>query len=413
MKLYWNKETKRLAVIMVSYGVILLTMCNLVIAGYRAAVRREYNQAAAALIGGVMETYPEASEEDLIRVLNGKGPVEDGEKILARYGIFSGDSPVTVAGRESSMNALQLYLNLLLSILLIALSAVFFCYLSGRRKRISTLCRYMEELSRGNYELDIQNNADDELSGLKNELYKLTVLFREQARQAMKNRRALADSVADISHQIKTPLASVTVLVDNLSENENMDQITRRRFVAEISKQLSGITWLVSTLLKLSKLDAGVICLEKEPLKAGELAQEVCAKLELNAEWHQVTLRADIPETVGLSGDRKWLSEALLNIVKNAIEHSPAESTVRLAAEENDLYTLLTVHNSGDEIPPEEQKHLFERFYRSGPARADSVGIGLALAKEIIVRQGGYITVESEREKGTTFVIKFLKIPLS
>ena len=267
----------------------------------------------------------------------------------------------------------------------------------------------MEELSRGNYGLDIQDNGDNELSGLKNEVYKLTVFFREQAQQAAANRRALADSVADISHQLKTPLTSVMVLADNLSESEGMPEETRRYFLSEITRQITGISWLVSTLLKLSRLDAGVVELKQEPLSVARLADEVCGKLEVNAEWNQVAFSVDIPDRIVIRGDFQWLTEAVLNIVKNAIEHSPAGSVVEIRAEDNDVYTLLTVHNWGQEIPDEDQRHLFERFYRGGSARSDSIGIGLALAKEIVARLGGYITVESKEEKGTFFFIKFLK----
>lgn len=409
MKIYWNKETKRLGIALVLFGLMGMLLCNLVMSRYRAAVNLEYNQAIAALLGSVIEAYPETSEDALIQVLNGQGSAESGEKILEKYGVFLEESSFVFAGQESSINGLQLSLNLLLLFVLFSLLAIFFFYLSRRQDRIFTLCRYMEELSRGNYGLDIQDSGDDELSGLKSEVYKLTVVFREQAQHAAANRRALADSVADISHQLKTPLTSVMVLVDNLSENEDMDGITRHRFLSEISKQISGVTWLVATLLKLSRLDAGVIQLENKPLLLRGLAEEIFGKLELTAEWHQVELYMEIPDTVSLHGDIQWLTEALLNIVKNAIEHSLPESVVKLAAEENDVYTLLTVYNVGEVIPEEEQKHLFERFYRGGSAGADSAGIGLALAKEVIVQQGGYISVESDQEKGTTFYIKFLK----
>ena len=164
-----------------------------------------------------------------------------------------------------------------------------------------------------------------------------------------------------------------------------------------------------STLLKLSRLEAGVVELKQESISVVRLANEVCEKLELNAEWSQVELNVDIPDEIEILGDFQWLAEAVLNIVKNAIEHSTTGSVVELRADDNDVYTLLTVHNWGAKIPDEEQRHLFERFYRGGSARSDSVGIGLALAKEIVDRLGGYITVESQEENGTFFFIKFLK----
>ena len=191
-------------------------------------------------------------------------------------------------------------------------------------------------------------------------------------------------------------------------ENQEMDIGIRKRFLQEISNQLSGVTWLVSTLLKLSRLDAGVVELEKNYLELKPLAENVYDKLELLTQWRQVELKIRIPGHVWVIGDASWLTEAFINLVKNAIEHSRPEGRVEMTAEENEVYTLVTVRDYGDGINEEEQKHLFERFYRGRSAGADSVGIGLALSKEIIVRHGGYISVESEEGKGTTFFVKFI-----
>ena len=409
MKLLWNRELKRLTFMLSAAGLLALFACNLLMYRYRMDQRREYTMAVAALINSVKETYPEVSEESMIQVLNGSVSTERGKRILEQYGVFVDRGMDTFAGQEHRMMAFQWELCLLVATSVVGVSVIVLIYLRERQERLRKICGYMEELARGNYGLDIQDNGDDELSGLKNEIYKLTVFFREQARTAAANRKALADSVADISHQLKTPLTSVMVLVDNLSENEGMPEETRRHFLTEITRQLTGVSWLVSTLLKLSRLDAGVVELKQEPVSVTRLINEVCEKLELNAEWNQVGLSVDIPDEITILGDFQWLTEAVLNIVKNAIEHSPAGSEVELCAEDNDVYTMLTVHNWGLEIPKEEQGHLFERFYRGGSPRSDSVGIGLALAKEIIVRHGGYITVESQEEKGTFFFIKFLK----
>ena len=418
MKLLWNKELKRLAIELSVAGLLVLVFCNFIIYRYRAYQIREYTMAVAALIGSVTEAYPGISEESIIQVLNQSDntgytdnmkSADIGIHILEKYGVFLDGEVGTFVGQERHMITLQLELCMLVVASSIGTLVIVFLYLKKRQEGLRNICGYMEELARGNYGLDIQDNGDNELSGLKNEVYKLTVFFREQAQQAAANRKALADSVADISHQLKTPLTSVMVLADNLSESEEMPEATKRHFLSEISRQLTGISWLVSTLLKLSRLDAGVVELKQEPLSVARLAKEVCEKLELNAEWNQVELSVDISDGIVIRGDFQWLTEAVLNIVKNAIEHSDAGSVVELRADDNDVYTLLTVHNWGPEIPDEEQRHLFERFYRGGLARSDSIGIGLALAKEIVARLGGYITVESKEEKGTFFFIKFLK----
>lgn len=409
MRLLWNREIRKLATVLLAVSIAALLFCNLIMAAYRSNQNREYTLAVAALVGSVIEAYPQASEENLIRVLNQAGGAKVGEQLLRQYGVFADSGNDTFAGQKQRTDLLQWGVNLLVAALAAVIMGVVFFYLGRRQERLRGMCNYMEELVRGSYGLEIQDNGDDELSGLKNEVYKLTVFLREQARQAAANRRALADSVADISHQLKTPLTSVMVLVDNLSESDEMPEDTRRRFLTEITRQLSGVTWLVSTLLKLSRLEAGVVELEQKQLSAAELMKEVCEKLEMNAEWNQVELHMDVSDEILISGDFQWLTEAFMNVAKNAIEHSDAGSVVELAASDNDVYTLFTVHNWGAVIPEEELTHLFERFYRGGSARSDSVGIGLALSKEIIARQGGYITVESDKEKGTIFSIRFLK----
>lgn len=409
LKLVWNKELKIFGVIIAFLSLLTLLVCNLILAGYRVNQNREYNQALASMVGNVMETYPDAPMDSLIIMLNDRENVEIGERFLAQYGIFIMDEDSVFSDQIHRISYLQWIVNLIFIELAAVLSGVFFLYLSRHQARIYQICDYMEELVRGNYGLDISDNGDDELSSLKNEVYKLTVFFREQAKRASDNRRALADSVADISHQLKTPLTSVRVLVDNLSENEDMDADTRHRFLTEISTQISGVTWLVATILKLSRLDAGVVEMEKKTLKLRGLVEEVNRKLELNAEWRQVELCTDISDGILVKGDGQWLTEAFVNVVKNAIEHSNPEERVILHAEENDVYVLLTVQNRGQVIPEEEQKHLFERFYRGRSAGRDSVGIGLALANEIVKQHNGYITVESGMEQGTIFSIKFLK----
>ena len=409
MKIVWNRELKKLTAAFAAVCLLALAAINLSVAGYRAAWNREYQSTLATLIGSVQEAYPEARVEDVIPVLNGSDPEGRGRMLLQKYGAFLDGSEIAFYGSRRQVSVLQRRLNLTAVVLSAAFIGGMLFYLARRQKRIQGICGYMEELVRGNYKLDIQENADDELSGLKNEVYKLTVFFREQAERAAANRRALADSVADISHQLKTPLTSVTVLVDDLIDNEDMDADTRRRFLAEISSQISGVSWLVTAMLKLSRLDAGVVELERKPLQLSALIEEVCSRLELPAELGQVELRREIPEEIQILGDGQWLTEAFLNVVKNAVEHSEPGGKVEIGAQENDVYTMVTVKNRGEVIPEEDQKHLFERFYRGTTAGKDSVGIGLALTKEILKQQNGSVSVESDAEKGTLFFIKFLK----
>lgn len=408
MSFYWNKEVKRLTAMVMVILIMGIICSNMIIDRYCNLMNREFNLAVISMLDSVKQVYPETPEEEVIRLLNGNGKNGAGERLLAQYGVFLDEKGSAFAGLAEKRTGFYVKSAVVFLFTGGCFLAVLLIYLRHRQREIGKLCSYMDEVRRGNFSLDISHNRDDELSSLKNELYKLTIFLKEQAKMATDNRIALADAVADISHQLKTPLTSVTVLVDNLWENQDMEPAVRKRFLQEISSQLSGVSWLIAALLRLSRLDAGVVDLEHRPLSVKALAEKVYRKLELSAEWRQVELRLDIPGEIWIRGDEQWLTEAFLNLVKNAVEHSNAGGEVLVAAEENDVYTLITVKDYGEGICPEEQKHLFERFYRGRSAGTDSVGIGLSLAKEIITRQEGYITVESGKG-GTAFLIKFIK----
>lgn len=408
MGAFWNRQTKRLAWVFLLAGMVMLVLVNLTCLTFRRRMNHENNWMMAGILCEVREKYPEVSEEELFGLLDNARDSEARLKLLRQRGIFEQNGDALLGGQERLGRGLCRSMNVLFVLFFLTFSAVTFRSLHRRKKEVDILCRYVNELERGNYVLEVEQNDTGELSGLKNELYKLTVLFREQAEHARANRTALAETVADISHQLKTPLTSVMVLSDNLLENEGMDEQTRQRFLREINVQLNGMKWLVTTLLKLSRFDAGVVELARSPIDVEDLFQAVLQKVELLAEWKQVELVPDVGEKVSLTGDAYWMTEALTNVVKNAIEHSSPGSAVRFSTEENDVYTLIRISDSGGGMDREEMRHLFERYWRGKGASSENAGLGLALAKEVIERQGGYIAVESS-EAGTVFFIKFLK----
>ena len=409
MKLAWNRELRKLAVMVLCiFGMGALIM-NLCIGAYCNRIRAEYHGFLAAVFDNVLEDYPEVHEEELIQILNRKGDVRHGFDILARYGVLAEHTDASFTGQERQLQALRTGSNLFLALFFVSIAVLSHTYFRRRQNRIMGLTDYMKSLSRGDYRLEVEDNEDDELSGLRNEIYKLTGFLREQAARALEQKRALSDAMADISHQLKTPLTSITVLMDNLSENDDMEKTTRQRFTAEITRQLAGMSWLITAMLKLSRLDAGVVRLERVRLRAEEFVGEVLQRLELVAEWRDVSFSVKIQEGMALCVDRKWTGEALMNIVKNAVEHSPTGDRVEISGEENEVYAQITVRDHGKGISEEERKKLFRRFYNGNSVREDSIGIGLALAKEIVEKQDGQITVDSREGDGTVFFIRFLK----
>lgn len=408
MGVVWNRELKKLMLAVAAVFFFSCFLVNLCVGTYANHVRMEYNRLLASLFGNVMTAYPEVAEEEIIRILNDREKETEGAKILAQYGVLEEYGADTFAIQEQELSFMRVGANLILVFVYCLIVCLLFAYLKRRQKNISHLADYMVTLNRDGYQLNIEENAEDELSGLRNELYKLTVLLKEQANRAVQQKQILADTMVNISHQLKTPLTSVTVLADNLFEDPDMEKETRQHFVAEITRQITGMSWLITVMLKRARLDAGVVELEKRRLRIKELIEEVIQRLELATEWKNLTVSVDIPDNAGLVADFRWMSEALMNIVKNALEHSSMGGTVEISGEENEIYSEIVIRDHGTGITKEEQNKLFQRFYNGSSVREDSVGIGLALAKEIVEKHHGSISVDSCPGKGTTFILRFI-----
>ena len=285
-------------------------------------------------------------------------------------------------------------------------NAVYWIAEVARYCEIEGLCVYLMRIRSGDYALDIRDNREGSISKLKNDIYKLTVMLREQAELLRKDKAYLADSLADISHQIKTPLTSMAVMTDLLRE-PSLPEEKRLEFLNSIRTTIDRMEWLVSTLLKLAKLDAGSIVMKAEPFGVLALCKEAVNPLLIRAELGGVSLSVSGFNAV-LSCDRRWTEEAVLNIVKNCIEHTASGGRVRVQCIDNPLHVRVEVTDNGGGIRPEDLPHIFERFYRGKDAKPDSAGIGLAMARAVILHQNGDLTAENT-DVGAKFVIRFFK----
>lgn len=284
-----------------------------------------------------------------------------------------------------------------------ALIVVFLLYTQGRYRELDRLAAFLLRVVEGDYGLDIRDNDEGELSILKSEIYKVTVMLREQAAALRKEKGNLADALSDISHQLKTPLTSMFVMTDLLCGE--LPEAKRVEFTNRLRSQLERIQWLLSCLLKLSRLDAGVVEFKREAVPLSRLVEAACEPLLIGMELKEHTLAVDCPPLL-LACDFHWTTEALVNILKNCLEHTPRGGVIRISAEVNPLYTEVAVADDGPGIDPEDLPHIFRRFYRGKNAAEDSIGIGLAMAKGIIVGQGGSVQVKSDY-KGSRFLLRF------
>ena len=211
--------------------------------------------------------------------------------------------------------------------LALALGAVYAFFTAWRYRELRRLSTYLSRVYSGGKPLDIRDNREGELSILKNDLYKITCVLERQAEQLYADKDYLAQALANISHQLKTPLTALFVMND-LLRDEGLPPAKRREFLDSSGEQLERIQWLVSSLLTLSRIDAAVITFKKEPVELGWLLAKAAEPLAVPMELAEVTLSVDCPEKLIWQGDASWTAEAIGNVLKNALEHSPAGGTI-------------------------------------------------------------------------------------
>lgn len=282
---------------------------------------------------------------------------------------------------------------------------IFLAASAMRYRKIIALSMYLKRVLNGKQQLDIPDNAEGELSILRNDIYKLVTKLESQAERLLSDKAYLADSLSDISHQLKTPMTSMMVMTDILRD-EGLPVKKREEFVKAIHSQLERMEWLLSSLLKMSKLDAGTIQFKKERVFVRMLVNKATEHLLIPMEIKNQTLMIDIPESLSLICDFHWTAEAISNVVKNCMEHTPENGKIAIYSETRGIYTQLVVEDNGEGIAPEDLPHIFERFYKGRNAGKDSVGIGLAMAQHILGIQSGQIEALSEPGKGTRFVFR-------
>lgn len=410
MNAYKNKEAKKYMVIGIAGGIAMAVLLLILMLFLHAYMRGAENRKILDLI---IETNNGEMPQDIsgiTAVLSGKqeGDAQQRKELreaLKEYGYFPDSNYLNT--KESTRQIV-----VAMGMFLVAeglFFGMFYLYVRKRQSRLQELENYMDRIARGQYDLELEDNSDDELSNLKNHLFKLTLMLREQEQDAKKKKVALAESVSDISHQLKTPLSSIQILLDDMVDNPDMDEDIKNKFIAECNRQVGGMNWMIVSMLKLSRLDAGMVEFENKRFFVVDMIREAVDNLSVLAELRGLKVEYDpeMLQDITLCADYNWNREALQNIIKNALEYSDAGKNVTIAAKANDVYAEIVVINEGKPLSNKQKRQIFTRYYSEGKFEENSIGIGLPLAKAIIERQGGYLTVESNSEE-TKFILKYI-----
>lgn len=384
--------------------IIFLILGNIFFFYQYHSYTQNYNNKIASLVNLLDKEYPDIDRNELISILNSDDKVF--EDIFSRYGIDIQDESIIVENDRLFSGFIIVY-NLLFIGLALSIILLYLKHEKDQNKEIKKIVKCIEEINKKNYSINIDENSEDELSILKNELYKITIMLKEDAENSKKDKLKLKDSLSDISHQLKTPLTSINIMLDNILDNPDMDSNTKEKFIQNIKREITNISSLVGEILKLSKFDASVIKFEEQQVFIDDIVKSAISNVEMMAELKNINIEVNNQDNIKLVCDAKWQIEAITNILKNCIEHSKDDSTITIDIDSNKIYKQITIKDNGEGIDEKDLPHIFERFYKGKNSSKDSVGIGLALAKTIIEKDNGSIKVDSKKGKQTTFIIKY------
>lgn len=366
---------------------------------------RNFNNKISAIILELRHEYPDVTENDIISILNNKNE----EKVsLEKYGINLEKDSIILKNKEDHKKFVIINIIFFI-VIIISIQLTFLKYNKSKDKEINKIARYIEEINKKNYKLHIDENSEDELSILKNEVYKTTIMLKEAAENSNKEKHQLKKSLEDISHQLKTPLTSILIMLDNIIDNPDMDAEIREDFIRDIKREIITINFFVQTILKLSKIDSNTIDFVKTENTIKEIIEQSIKKVSALCDLKNIKIEIEGNENSKIICDKRWQEEAISNIIKNCIDHSKENSKLIIKYDENEVYSTIIIKDFGEGISQKDLPHIFERFYKGENATSDSIGIGLSLAKAIIEEENGHILVDSDKN-GTQFTIKYLKI---
>lgn len=399
-----NKINKKVLIFIIITTVISVSFFSFILNYQYRSYTKNYNESINSIIYEITLKYPDINEYDLIEVLDSNKNSND---ILSKYGINDKNSSII---ENDKLFKKYIIIDLLVLVVIILVIYLFFIINKFKRtKKINKIIELISKINRRNFAIDIEDYTEDELSALKQEIYKTSLMLRSEADNSLKDKLNLKDSLSDISHQLKTPLTSITIMIDNILDNEEMDSKTRRKFLINIKREIININFLVQNLLKISKFDANVIKFNKEEVFIKDIVNEAIKKVSALSELKGISIKVSGDKNATINCDFMWEVEAISNIIKNSIEHINSDGFVEINYTKNKAYSRILIRDNGIGIDSDDLPYIFDRFYKGKNTNRDSVGIGLALSKSIIEKDNGSVSVKSTPNIGTIFTIKFFE----
>lgn len=373
--------------------VFILTICGCIaVCSYLSfSFYQQIEKEQSYAVGNLVNQFPDR-KEDIINSFLTEENEDLGYQLISQYNLNY---------RLSFYKPMFIGMILIITLSLFAIGGIYVYFLHRYFKKINEIEDYMNQVLNGDYTLNIKDYDEGDISNLKNSVYKMTIKLKEQSDLLLQDKIYLEETLEDISHQIKTPLTSMYMITDILSGD--VDKKTKKEFLNKNHHQLERLEWLITSLLKMSRLDSGSVKLKKEKVKILELINKAVEPIQVMIELKNIDIQYHLVNKE-IEIDKNWTSEAILNIIKNGCEHT--KNRLIISSYVNPLYTSICIEDNGEGISNTDLPHIFERFYK-GNHNKDSIGIGLNMSKKIIGMQNGEIEVETKKGQGTKFIIKF------
>jgi signal transduction histidine kinase len=412
MKRYFvNSELKISTAVLLFLMTLFLFITSLSLKMHHDNLKADYIKNLGAITARVVEKNPEM-EKEIIPLITKEISSEEatkGKAFLKQYGLTEDLENALfpyVSGAITKNNYSIMFIFILMAAILFILNYFQYSFFYKRVRRLTFAAKKVVE---GEYDIAINETREGDFSKLAISFNSMRKIIRNNIDELKKEKQFLVDLLSDISHQLKTPLSSV-ILYNDIMVSKELPREQNETFLLNNQNQLQKMNWLIRNMLKLAKLDAKAIEIIKEEQSLNETLQDSIDALESKAFEAQVKIIFKEKEEMNFQHDRLWLEEALINIIKNAIEHTPKDGEIRLELMESPLYKRITIEDTGEGIMDVDLPNIFKRFYKAKTSKkSESIGIGLALAKSIVEAHNGMIEVQSKVGIGTKFIITFIK----